>query len=157
MRQLKTTAAAAGFAVMILLGGCATNDSATINDDYGAIDPAATAAEGTTTPAVIAGPAKIDSEGRAYTSSAAGGTGNAAVLGTNTNVNLVPEEPVSTTSVTYIEPAPAPVIVETAPIIETPVVVVEETRTTTVVEVPMTSATVTEVQETTTRRRISKD
>ena len=47
---------------------------------------------GTTTPAVISGPAAVDSDGRAYTSSSAGGNGNAANLGNNTNVNLIPKK-----------------------------------------------------------------
>jgi ABC-type enterochelin transport system substrate-binding protein len=63
MKTLKRTAAAAGFAAMILLGACSTTDSTkTANDDYGRVDPAATtgSVEGTsTTPAVIPGPAKV--------------------------------------------------------------------------------------------------
>src|ERR1700694_3909124 len=85
-------------------------------------------AAATSTPAVISGPAAVDSTGRAYTSSSTGGSGNASATGLNTNVNMIPEKPKSTVVVTQspalIEtPAPAPVIVETTPapvIVETP-------------------------------------
>lgn len=149
MKTFKRTAAAAGFAAMILLGACATTDDTATNEDYGRVDPAATtgSVEGTyTTPAVIPGPAKVDSDGNVYTSSAAPGTGNASAIGTNTNVNIVPAKPEASASVTYttIEPEPVAIIVETPP---APVIVE------TVVETPMTSST----EETTNRRRMSKD
>lgn len=150
MNILKRTAAATGFAAIILLGACATNDSTTTNEDYGRVDAAATtgSVEGTsTTPAVIPGPAKVDSDGNVYTSSAAPATGNASAIGTNTNVNIVPPKPEARVAVTYtpIEPEPVAVIVEAPP---APVVVVE-----TVVETPtMVSST-----EETTRVRMSKD
>lgn len=41
---------------------------------------------------VITGPAMVDNSGRAYTSSAAGGSGNGSSLGNNTNVNLIPKK-----------------------------------------------------------------
>ena len=59
-------------------------------------------------PTPIAGPAKIDESGNVYTSSAAPGSGNASTLGTNTNVNVVPDK-TPATSVAYSEqPAPPP-------------------------------------------------
>ena len=119
------------------------------------------------TPAVISGPAAVDSTGRVYTSSSVGSSGNASAVGTNTNVNIVPKNGSSSTLVTEstapaptvtIEtpaPAPAPVIVETTPV-ETPApapVVVETPA-------PMTSSTTTTETTTTTQtrhRRLRKD
>src|SRR5437763_3954266 len=97
--------------------------------------------EGTTTPAVISGPAKVDSSGRAYTSSSVGSAGNASGTGLNTNVNIVPEKSASnvtvtqspavstteTTTQTTVAEVPAP----PAPIVETPAPIVTETQTTT--------------------------
>jgi hypothetical protein len=117
---------------------------------------------GTTTPAVISGPAAVDSDGRAYTSSAAGGNGNASNLGNNTNVNLIPKKTSSEvvvtqtpveTSTTVVSnspapvepmvtetPAPAPVVVETpapAPMASSTVdQTPAETTTTTTTETP---------------------
>jgi len=130
--------------------------------------------EGTTTPAIISGPAKVDSTGRAYTSSSTGGSGNASATGLNTNVNIVPEKSSSNVIVTQ---TPAVTTTETtvvetttpAPIVETPVVT-ETTTTTTETAivpeaVPMTSSTTQETTtketttstETTTHRRMRKD
>jgi len=115
------------------------------------------------TPAVISGPAAVDSTGRVYTSSSVGSAGNASAVGTNTNVNITPKNSSSSTLVTEstapaptvtIEtpaPAPAPIVVETtpapAPVIETPA--------------PMTSSTTTTTETTTTtqtrHRRLRKD
>src|SRR5205814_6837250 len=76
------------------------------------------------TPAVISGPAAVDSSGRVYTSSSVGSAGNASATGLNTNVNIVPKPVESTVAVTTTPapeittttvettPAPAPVIVE---------------------------------------------
>jgi hypothetical protein len=123
------------------------------------------------TPAVISGPAAVDSTGRVYTSSSVGSAGNAAAVGTNTNVNIVPKNTTSTTLVTET-PAPAPVVVETTPapapvIVETPApapVVVETTPAPAPVVVetpaPMTSSTTTTETTTTTQtrhRRMRKD
>ena len=121
--------------------------------------------EGTTTPAVISGPAKVDSTGRAYTSSSVGSTGNSSGTGLNTNVNIVPEKSASnvtvtqspavsttetTTQTTVAEVPPAPAIVETpAP---PPAPTVTESTTTTTETTPMTSSTTT-----TTHRRMRKD
>src|SRR5438105_3051341 len=129
--------------------------------------------EGTTTPAVISGPAKVDSTGRAYTSSSVGAAGNASGTGLNTNVNIVPEKSASnvtvtqspavsttetTTQTTVAEtpaPAPAPTIVETP----APAPTVTESTTTTE-SAPMTSSTTQETttqSTTTTHRRMRKD
>ncbi len=155
MRTLKTTAAAAGIAAMMLLGACAHRNATAENSDYTHVDQAATtgSSEGTsTTPAVIPGPAKVDSSGNVYTSSASPGSGNASATGMNTNVNIVPEKPKAETSVTYSnQPAPTPVVEETK--------VTETTVTETpVVETPMTSATTEQTTTTTTtHQRLSKD
>jgi hypothetical protein len=125
---------------------------------------------GTTTPAVISGPAAVDKSGRAYTSSSSGGAGNDASLGTNTNVNLIPKKTgsdvivtqspatVDTTVVTN-SPAPAPIIVETpapAPVIlqtpaPAPVIVETPAPAPIVVETPapMSSSTTEQTSTTT--------
>jgi hypothetical protein len=114
--------------------------------------------EGTTTPAIISGPAKVDSTGRAYTSSSSGGSGNSSATGLNTNVNIIPEKSTSTVVVTQTPavevetpaPAPAPIVTETT---------VTETTT----ETPMASSTTQETttqtttEQTTTHRRLRKD
>ena len=135
--------------------------------------------EGTTTPAVISGPAKVDSTGRAYTSSAQGSTGNSSGTGLNTNVNIIPEKSASnvtvtqspavsttetttqtqTTVATVPETTPAPTTVETttpAPTtVETTTPAPTVTESTTTTTTPMTSST-TETT-TTTHRRMRKD
>ena len=162
MRTIEKTTAAIGLAAMLLMGACAHNNTvATTTPDYGRVDQ--TSSNGTT-PAVIPGPAKVDSDGNVYTSSSAPGSG-AGTTGTNTNVSIVPEKPkasvtvVQTPVVTTLVEAPAPpaVIIETsappaAVVVETPVA--EATVTT-----PMTSSTtdMTTAQTTTHRRRMSKD
>jgi len=151
----------------------ASSTQATSSDQVVGTAPAPANAqnvEGTTTPAVISGPAKVDSSGRAYTSSSVGSAGNASGTGLNTNVNIVPEKSASnvtvtqspavsttetTTQTTVAEvPAPAP-----APIVETPAPIVTETQTTTTEAAPMTSSTTQETttQTTTTHRRMRKD
>src|SRR5687768_10878797 len=80
---------AAGFAALLLVGACAsTNDTAadgtTGNDDMVEVTQSSSVAP-------APGPAKVDSSGNIYSSSAAPGSGNAASVGTNTNVNVVPE------------------------------------------------------------------
>ena len=125
--------------------------------------------EGTTTPAIISGPAKVDNTGRAYTSSSVGAAGNSSGTGLNTNVNIIPEKSASNVTVTQ---SPAVTTTETttqttvaevpaAPIVQTPVVT--ETQTTTT-ETPMTSSTTQETTtqsstttESTTHRRMRKD
>jgi hypothetical protein len=146
----------------------ASSTQSTSSDQVVGTAPAPTNAqnvEGATTPAIISGPAKVDSSGRAYTSSSVGSAGNASATGLNTNVNIIPEKSTSnvtvtqspavstteTTTQTTVETTPA------APIVETPVVT--ETQTTT--ETPMTSSTTQETTttttESTTHRRMRKD
>jgi len=122
----------------------------------------------TQTPAIISGPAKVDSTGRVYTSSSAGSTGNASGTGLNTNVNIIPEKSKSTVTVTE---TPAPIVsttvVETTPPPAPPVVVVETPAPPAAVVVetpapapPMISSTTTTTQTTTTttrHRRMRKD
>ena len=129
--------------------------------------------EGTTTPAIISGPAKVDNTGRAYTSSSVGATGNSSGTGLNTNVNIIPEKSTANVSVTQSPavsttetttqttvaetpaPAPAPTIVETP----APAPTVTESTTTTE-SAPMTSSTTQETttqSTTTTHRRMRKD
>ncbi|HEX7677254.1 MAG TPA: hypothetical protein VF713_03965 [Thermoanaerobaculia bacterium] len=162
----KAVAGLGSAALVIALSACAHHD-ATADKGYGQIrtgEPASASSSGTTvatvaaptnaegvgtssTPAVISGPAAVDSSGRAYTSSSVGSAGNSNTVGTNTNVNLVPKKTSSDVTVTQsaatIEtpvvtetPAPAPVIAETpapAPIVETPMAssTTEQTTTTT--------------------------
>ena len=137
--------------------------------------PAPANTQGTTsnpgTPAVISGPAAVDSTGRVYTSSSVGSAGNASSVGTNTNVNITPSKSgssstlvTSTTPAPVVTetpaPAPAPVVVETpAP---APVVVETPAPAPVVVETPapMTSSTTTTETTTTTQtrhRRLRKD
>ena len=152
MRMIEKTTAAIGMAAMLLMGACAHNNTvATTTPDYGRVDQ--TSAKGTT-PAVIPGPAKVDSDGNLYASSAAPGSG-AGTSGTNTNVSIVPEQPKATVAVvetpiaTTVVEAPAP-----------PAVVVETPAPEPTVTTPMTSSTAadtTTVQTTTHRRRMSKD
>jgi ribonuclease E len=182
----KVVAGIGSAALAMALSACAHHDAAKA-EGYGQIrtEGAATSADnntpvvgtapapknaegvsGTTTPAVISGPAAVDSDGRAYTSSAAGGNGNAANLGNNTNVNLIPKKsssevtvtqtPIESTTTTVVSntpapiepmvtetPAPAPVIAETpapapTPVVETPMAssTVDETPATTSPEAP---------------------
>jgi len=128
--------------------------------------------EGSTTPAIISGPAKVDNTGRAYTSSSVGSAGNGSGTGLNTNVNIVPEKsssnvtvtqsPAMTTETTVATTTPAPTT-ETTVITETPAPaapVVTETKTTTTEVAPMTSSTTettTTTTESTTHRRMRKD
>src|SRR4030081_3830663 len=87
MKLLRQSAAATGFAAMLLLGGCAHHNqmASTTSSDVGTISPDAARAAG-----VIPGPAKVDSSGNVYTSSAAPGSGASLNDGTNTNVNIIP-------------------------------------------------------------------
>jgi hypothetical protein len=186
LRKLSVVLTAA--ILIVAVSACATHN-ATEGQDYGQVRtessstqstssdqvvgtaPAPTNAqgvEGTTTPAIISGPAKVDSTGHAYTSSAQGSTGNSSGTGLNTNVNIIPEKSTSnvtvtqspavtttettTTTVAEVPPAPAPTIVET------PAPTVTETQTTTETT-PMTSSTTQESTTTTTteHRRLRKD
>jgi hypothetical protein len=147
-KLLKKVAVSIGAATLAIgLGACA-HHAATAGDDYGQVRteaaaqqnpsndqvigtaPAPSNAQNVTTastPAVIAGPAKVDSTGRAYTSSSVGSSGNGSGTGTNTNVNMIPQT-ASASSVTVTQsPAevaevttPAPVETTPAPVVETP-------------------------------------
>ena len=99
-KLMQNTAAAAGFAALLLVGACASSDGlgdqTDVSDDVVQVRPEQAGADSTVVPAP--GPAKVDSDGNVYSSSAAPGTGNAASVGTNTNVNVIPEK--STVTVT---------------------------------------------------------
>jgi hypothetical protein len=191
---LKKVSVALSLAILIVgVSACATN-KVTDGQDYGQVRTEATTEstsdaqvvgtapapanaeniEGTTTPAIISGPAKVDSTGRAYTSSSVGSTGNSSATGLNTNVNIIPEKstsevvvtqtPAVTTETTLVETT-TPVIVETPVVTEMPVITETTTTETTTVteEVPMTSSTTTQEtttttsEQTTTHRRMRKD
>ena len=195
----KVVAGIGSAALAIALTACAHHDASA--EGYGQIrtEAAATTADsnapvvgtaplpanaavtgGSSTAAVISGPAAVDSDGRAYTSSSAGGTGNASNLGTNTNVNLIPKKsssevvvtqsPVvetSSTTTTVVSNSPAPIVpmtTETPVVIETPAptpIVVETPAP--VIETPMASSTETQTTTTTTtetpkkHRKMHKD
>jgi hypothetical protein len=159
----KTATATAFAATLALASACAHHDTATADNDYGRISenqPATTASNNGVTP--IPGPVKVDSTGTAYTSSAAPGNGNSAMVGTNTNVAVKPGAIAGNSSVTYSEQAnltPPPVVVET------PVAPVVTETTTTTETVPMTSSSTTvetpapeeTTTTTTTHKRMRKD
>jgi hypothetical protein len=175
---LKAAAGLGTVALALTMSACSHNNAAT--SDYGNVRTEQTAQQqatpdqviaatpapantqglsGTQTPAIIPGPAKVDSTGRLYTSSSVGSAGNGSITGTNTDVNIIPQKPAASTvtvtetpaplvtTTTVIEtPAPAPVVVEVAPapapappVVETPA--------------PMASSTTTQ----TTHKRLRKD
>ncbi len=175
----KAVAGLGSAAFAIVLSACAHHNAAT--DQYGQIRteapasadsgqtvgtapaPNNTAGVGSTsTPAVISGPAAVDSSGRAYTSSSVGSAGNSSVIGTNTDVNLIPKKTKSEVTVAEVPapvetpvvvetPAPAPVVVET-PVVETPAPApVIETPA------PMSSSTETPAEKPAKHRRMRKD
>ena len=165
MNTLRKSALAAGIAASLLMAGCAHHDTvATTNtattDNLGHISTDQAAATG-----AIPGPAKVDSDGNVYTSSAAPGSGASLNNGTNTNINIVPQKAKSTvvvtqtpivtetpvvTETTIVEtPAPAPVIVETTTV-ETP-------SMTSSVEEQTTTTTTTTKATTTRHRRMAKE
>lgn len=123
-RLMNHTLAAAGFAAILLTGACATNDKVT-NGTTDNGDLVHVTQSGTVTP--VPGPALVDSDGNVYSSSATG-SGNASSIGTNTNVNNVPQP--GTVQITEVTTTP---LVEPEPMITTTTV---ETT-----EVPMTSST----------------
>ena len=89
-KLMRNTATAAGFAALLLVGACAsTNDDLTEQNDVVEHRPEAAGMDSTVAPA--AGPVKVDSDGNIYSSSAAPGKGNPSSVGTNTNVNIVPD------------------------------------------------------------------
>jgi len=162
MKALRQSAVAAGFAAALLMAGCAHHNqiaTTTTTTDVVTI-PADQAAQA----GVIPGPAKVDSDGNVYTSSAAPGSGASLNDGTNTNVNNVPRKSKSTIVVTQtpIE-TPAPLVVETlapAPIIvETPAPapIVVETPTMTSSSNVDDQTTTTTVKTTKRHRRLAKE
>ena len=90
-KLMHNTVAAAGFAALLLTGACASNhglgDDTDVSDKTVEVRPEVAGQSATAVPAP--GPAKVDSDGNVYSSSAAPGTGNHATVGTNTNVNTV--------------------------------------------------------------------
>jgi len=161
MNRLKYPAVAMLFAAAMILGACSHHRAVVDNSSgvaSGEIRPADTNA---TQPA---GPAVVDSTGRVYTSSNAPGSGNAAMAGTNTNVNAVPQSSKSTVSVTE---TPITTTVTSPTVIETPAVTTpaqDTTATTTITTPPMTSSTQETTTDTTattttttTHRRMHKD
>lgn len=182
---IQKTATATAFAAMAIFAGACSHNKA--SGDFGHVDtaqqnmtsstnqadtavnnngdvtrtPATPTTANNTTP--IPGPAKVDSSGNAYTSSAAPATGNAASVGTNTNVNLVPKKGGSSSSVTYTEAqtaeaAPAPVITETpaAPVVTAPTVTESAPMTSSTTEQTTTSTT-TETTAPAKHKRMRKD
>src|SRR5262245_36820284 len=123
--------------------------------------------EGSTTPAIISGPAKVDSSGHAYTSSSVGSAGNASATGLNTNVNIVPEKSTSNVTVTQTPAVSTTETTTQTTVTETPAPArpaptVTETQTKTTETAPMTSSTTQETTKTTatestTHRRMRKD
>jgi hypothetical protein len=166
-RLMRSSVAAAGFAALLLAGACAHDDglgdTTDASDQVMQVRPEQVGADSSVAPAP--GPAKVDSDGNVYASSAAPGTGNPATVGTNTNVNIIPEkstvqvsgnvepsplvpdaEPVETTA-TITTPAPAPIVETTTPMTSS----VQETTTTT------TTTTTETTTEEPARTRMRKD
>lgn len=156
MRKLMHSTVAAASLAALLSVGCATNDGlgdkTDVSDQVVQVRPEEAGQEASVYPAP--GPAKVDSDGNVYASSAAPGSGNAASVGTNTNVNVIPERSrveVRETSSTLVDSTP--VVDNTATIesgmktttVDTTPTVTTTTRTETTT-VPMTSS----VQTTTT-------
>lgn len=147
-KLMRHSAAAAGFAALLLVGACAHNDglddTTDVTDQVVQVRPEEAGVDATVAPAP--GPAKVDSDGNVYASSAAPGRGNTGGIGTNTNVNVIPEK--STAEVTgYTDRAPIvpDTTIDTTATMETttPMTTTTTIETTTV---PMTSS----VQESTT-------
>ena len=168
---LNKTATATAFAAMLAFASaCAHHDTVASGDnDYGRVaqnQPATSVSDNGATP--IPGPVKVDSTGAAYTSSAAPGNGNSAMVGTNTNVQIIPKNNAGSSNVTYSETqaAPAPVV-ETTPLVTAPTTTETTTTETTTTTVPMTSSTTVETTPapapeettttTTTHKRMRKD
>jgi len=141
MRKFRNPVIALMFAAAMMLGACSHHRAATDNSSGVASGEIRPAEPNATTPA---GPAVVDSTGRVYTSSNAPGSGNAAMVGTNTNVNVTPQGSTSSVSLT-----------ETTPVTTT------ETTTTVTTPEPMVSSTqtseTTETTTTTTHKRMHKE
>lgn len=167
---MHNTAVAASFAALLLVGACASSNDGLADRTDPSDEVVRVTQSGTVTPAP--GPAIVDRDGNVYSSSSAGGAGNPSNVGTNTNVNIVPER----SRVTVVESAALvtepvvtereTVIVEREPVVERETIIVERqpvvTETTTRTEtttVPMTSAVQEETRTTTTttRTRMRKD
>jgi hypothetical protein len=132
-KLMNHTLAAAGFAAILLTGACATT-----HDDVAAGPKDDNLVQVTQSESVVPapGPALVDSDGNIYSSSAAPGSGNASTVGTNTNVNSVPQP--STVEITEV--TPAPLVTETTVITTPAPVTTTTTIETTTVPVPMTSS-----------------
>jgi hypothetical protein len=160
MKISKTLAAISFAATLCLTSACAHHDTMASNSSTtsGEIRPDAA------TTGAVPGPAVTDRSGNVYVSSAAGGVGNPATVGTNTNVNITPQRSKSTVVVTESTPVvtetttlntttvdTTPVVtnttVETTPVVTTQTV----TETPAVVETPsMTSSSTIDQTDTTT-------
>jgi hypothetical protein len=158
------TVAAAAFAALLLVGACAShrNVADTNTDTIQNVTQSSSVAP-------APGPALVDKDGNIYSTSAAGGVGNHSSVGTNTNVNIVPDK--STVAVTEITTSNSALVTPT----ETTTTVTEvtttptvTTTTTTVPAAPMTSSVREDTQttsttttatttETTPRKRMRKD
>lgn len=168
----KTATATAFAATLVFASACAHHNATSADNDFGHVaqNEPATAATTANSTTPIPGPAKVDSTGNVYTSSAAPGTGNSSNIGTNTNVNVVPGKASGSTAVTYSEQAnlnTAPAVVETT----TPSVTETTTQTTapepmiSSVQTPPDTSTTTTTTETTStetpapkhHRRMRKD
>jgi len=142
MHKFRNPAIVLLFAAAMILGACSHHRAATDNSSgvaSGEIRPADTNAM------APAGPAVVDSTGRVYTSSNAPGTGNASTVGTNTNVNNLPQG--STSSVSMTETPDTTTMTTT---VTTPEPMVSSTQTSD------TTAT-TETTTTTTHKRMHKE
>ncbi len=143
-KLMRNSAAAAGLASLLLVGACASNDglddTTDQTDQIVQVRPEEAGVDASVAPAP--GPAKVDSDGNVYASSAAPGRGNTGGIGTNTNVNVIPEK--STVEVTN-NMEPSPLVEPTTPMTTTTTI---ETTT-----APMTSS----VQESTTTTTTDDD
>lgn len=154
-KYMRSTGVAAGFAALLLVGACATNDTAANNPKED--DLVHVTKSDSVTPAP--GPALVDSSGNVYSSSSAPGGGGSTATGTNTNVNVVPQRGtvevresalVTTTPVDQTIDTTATIeTTETRERVETPAPAPMETTRTTTVE--------TEEEPAPTRKRMRKD
>src|SRR5829696_5672401 len=104
-KMMHNTATAAAFAALLFVGACASNnglgDQSDVSDGVVEHRPEQIGEGATVAPAP--GPTKVDSDGNVYSSSNAPGQGNPSTVGTNTNVNIVPDKNRGTSSVTYTD------------------------------------------------------
>jgi len=156
MRKLMHTTVAAASLAALLSVGCATNDglgdTTDVSDQVVQVRPEESGQDATVYPAP--GPAKVDSDGNVYASSAAPGSGNAASVGTNTNVNVIPERSrvdvrettTMTSSTTLVDTTPVvvqnePVVVENESFVDD-TATIETMQTTIVPATPRGTATI---------------